>query len=240
MSKDGVVAPLAGRRRAVQRSPLTVQVAAEIAARILSGELAPGTLLKQDQLAEQLEVSRTPLREALRELLADGLVTQARNGTFAVVAPTFEEAWETYEMREVIDPFIARNAAMRATDEQIAELERLVLLLEDACNPFDGPRFLAGLNDYQAALLRASGNRAILALENTIRMNTRVLYPRFLQRKDRLVTSVKEQRKLFEAIRNRKPEEAERLAARHLANVMKFWSRERDPGFFDFADVAVK
>lgn len=219
-----VTAP--SRRPIVQRRPLTVQVAAEIAARILAGELPPGTLLKQEQLSEELEVSRTPLREALRELLADGLVTQGRNGTFAVVSPTFEDAWETYEMRAVIDPFVARKAAERATDEQIAELERLVLLLEEACEtPFDSVSFLAAANDYQCALLRASGNRALLPLENTIRMSTRLLYPRFLRRKDRLIASAKEHRKLFEAIRSRKPELAERLAARHLRKVMEFWSR---------------
>ena len=60
----------------IRKSPLTDQVVQELTKQILSGALAPGTLLKQGALAQQLTVSRTPLREAMRVLLADGLEVQ--------------------------------------------------------------------------------------------------------------------------------------------------------------------
>lgn len=208
---------------AVRRSPLTAQVVEQITARILSGDLPPGTVLRQGQLADQLSVSRTPLREAMRALLTDGLVTQSATGAFAVIAPTIDDARDTYEMREVIDAFAARMAAVRADDEQVAELHRLVERIEATCEPFDAPAYLDAVSNYHVGLLRASGNRSILDLETTIRMSTRVLYPQFAHRRDRLIASAHEHRRLYEAIRDRDRDEAERLARQHVRKVIEFW-----------------
>jgi len=119
--KDGrIKEPLSqSRLSAVRRSPLTDQVVEQLTKRILSGDLAPGTLLRQAQLAAQLSDSRTPLREAMHVLLTDGLLTKRPNGIFAVIVPTLADARDTYELREVIDAFAARMAATRATDDQI-------------------------------------------------------------------------------------------------------------------------
>lgn len=208
---------------ALQRSPLTDQVVEQITARILSGKLAPGTLLRQAGLASELSVSRTPLREALRVLSTDGLVTQRQNGTFAVIAPTLEDARDTYALRAVIDPFAARMAATSATHEQIIYLERLVSRLEETCEPFDGPRYLTAVADFHVGLLEASGNRAVMSLETTIRMSTRVLYPHLDQRQERLIAAAREHRNLYEAIRDREPGRAEKLAVDHVEAVVRFW-----------------
>jgi DNA-binding GntR family transcriptional regulator len=214
----------------VQRYPLSGQVVDEITAMILSGELAPGTPLKQDDLAEQLSISRTPLREALHKLFANGLVTQDRSGTFAVVNLTFKDARDVFEMREAIEVFAARMAALRATDEQITELGRVIVQLKEASDPFDSARYLDAVTAYQSGLLRASGNQSILVFENAILMNTRFLYPRWVHCEDRLRAATKENERLFEAIRTRQPEEAARLAAEHLKRVMEFWMEESEAG----------
>jgi DNA-binding GntR family transcriptional regulator len=221
---------IARPRKRVQRYPLSGQVVDEITAMILSGELAPGTPLIQDDLAEQLSISRTPLREALHKLFANGLVTQDRTGTFAVVNLTFKDARDVFEMREAIEVFAARMAALRATDEQITELGRVIVQLKEASDPFDSARYLDAVTAYQSALLRASGNQSILTFENAILMNTRFLYPRWVHREDRLRAATKENARLFEAIRKRQPEEAARLAAEHLKRVMEFWMEESEAG----------
>ncbi len=213
---------------AIQRSPLTDQVVDRITDRILLGQLAPGTRLRQRQLAEELSISRTPLREALRVLQTDGLVEQRQNGTFSVVAPTLQDARDTYEMREVVDAFAARMAALRASPSDIEVLEQLVLRLEATCEPFDPRRYVAAVSEFHVGLLRASGNRTILALETTIRMSTRVLYPRFDHRQERLVAAAREHRRLFNAIRDHDPDEAERCAREHVRAVIKFWIDEDD------------
>jgi len=228
--KDGrIKEPLSqSRLSAVRRSPLTDQVVEQLTKRILSGDLAPGTLLRQAQLAAQLSVSRTPLREAMHVLLTDGLLTKRPNGIFAVIVPTLADARDTYELREVIDAFAARMAATRATDDQITELQRLVERLEKTCEPFDAPRYLEAVTDYHVGLLKASGNQTIRPLETTIRMSTRVLYPQFSKRKDRLIAAAREHRRLFEAIRDRNPDQAEYLARDHVRNVIKFWIEQPD------------
>lgn len=231
MRDDAPAAGANGRAllSAVQRSPLTDQVAKQITASILSGEFPPGAILRQAQIAEQLSVSRTPLREAMRVLLTDGLIVQSQNGTFSVIAPTLDDARDTYEMREVVDAFAARMAANRASDDDVTELDRLVVRLEETCEPFDPPAYLDAVTNYHVGLIKASGNRAILALETTIRMSTRVLYPQFANRKQRLIAAAREHRRLYEAIRDRNPDEAERLAREHVRNVIDFWIEHLDP-----------
>lgn len=225
--KDDVLA--APTLSAVQRSPLTEQVVEQITARILSGDLPPGAVLRQAHLAAQLSVSRTPLREAMRVLLTDGLVTQSPAGAFSVIAPTLEDARDTYEMREAIDAFAARMAATRADEEEVAELHRLVERIEQTCEPFDAPAYLDAVSNFHVGLIRASGNQAILALETTIRMSTRVLYPHFANRRQRLIAAAGEHRRLYEAIRDHNPDEAERLAQQHVRKVIEFWIEQVEP-----------
>ena len=212
----------------VRKSPLTDQVVQELTKQILSGALAPGTSLKQGALAQQLTVSRTPLREAMRVLLADGLLLQHANGTFTVIAPTLEDARDTYELREVIDGFAARMASIRATEDEIDELERLVILIEATCEPFNASQYLEAVTNFHIGLLRASSNKAMLGLETTIRVSTRVLYPKFALRKDRLLAAAHEHRMLCDAIKARDPVSAEQLAQSHVRNVIKFWIDNTD------------
>ena len=91
-------------------------------------------------------------------------------------------------------------------------------------------RYLAAVTEFHVGLLTASGNHTILALETTIRMSTRVLYPRFDQRQERLVAAAREHRRLYEAIRDREPDEAERLAREHVRAVIQFWIDEEAAG----------
>jgi DNA-binding GntR family transcriptional regulator len=92
---------------------------------IMSGELEPGRLLRQDELATQLGASRTPLREALQRLAQDGLVSLGRRGA-TVVAISREDLIELYEMREALETMAAREVARKITPAQTDELEELL------------------------------------------------------------------------------------------------------------------
>ncbi len=93
--------------------------------RITSLELAPGTRLHETELAASLAVSRTPLREALRMLLADGLVHQLPTGGMVVSSLDPQEMRHLYEVRSVLEGVVARQACEQVTDAVLAELERL-------------------------------------------------------------------------------------------------------------------
>ena len=125
--------------------------------RITSLQLAPGTRLHETELAASLAVSRTPLREALRMLLADGLVRQLPTGGVVVAPLDPEEMRDLYEVRSVLEGVVAREACDRLTDADLAELEALV---DQMSRLVDYPAEMLRLgNAFHARLLSAAGNR---------------------------------------------------------------------------------
>ncbi|MCA9859277.1 MAG: GntR family transcriptional regulator [Thermomicrobiales bacterium] len=108
--------------------PVTVQTAAtnQIRQWILDGKLAPGERLHQDQLAEALNVSRMPVREAIRQLASEGLVTVvAHRGAF-VASLDPEEIRELYRVRSALECLAVRYSVPKITDETVQELGRLL------------------------------------------------------------------------------------------------------------------
>lgn len=92
---------------------------------ILRGEYAPGARLGEVELADALGVSRTPVREALRQLAAEGLVELVPNKGARVVAWTPEELEQVFELRAQVEGFAAHQAALRATEHDVARLAEL-------------------------------------------------------------------------------------------------------------------
>jgi DNA-binding GntR family transcriptional regulator len=97
-------------------------IALAIEEAIVSGELAPGTVLRQEQLSERFSVSRTPIREALRRLAALGLVSFEPNRGVRVRTVTREELYEAFLVRAELESLVTELAAPRMTEEDLAEL----------------------------------------------------------------------------------------------------------------------
>ena len=93
---------------------------------ILSGEIAPGEWLCQEDLAERFGISPTPVREGLRRLEAEGLVEYIPHRGVKVVAYTLHDAQEYYDLRAMLEPYVVRLAAARVSDNDLAELAALV------------------------------------------------------------------------------------------------------------------
>ena len=108
------------------KAPVASQrIAAALAERILTGDLAPGTRIKQDELAEELHSSRIPVREALRILAARGLVN-LRSNTGAWVSQMSRQDLEvSYKIRERIEPLLLEESLPRLTDDDVARMRSL-------------------------------------------------------------------------------------------------------------------
>jgi len=101
---------------------LIEELANKIQAKIFSGEYSPGTRLKQELLAQEFDVSRTPIREALSRLEAKGIVSQAQHRSAVVRAPSSREISEMYQVRAELEGLAAQLCARWITDQQLAEL----------------------------------------------------------------------------------------------------------------------
>jgi DNA-binding GntR family transcriptional regulator len=133
---------------------------------ILAGDLRPGEELRQEVLATQLRVSRTPLREALNRLAADGLV-ELRPHRSAVVARVAEEdVAADYEARRILEPAAARLAAERAGPESVAALRRALAAAREAGD--DVERQFEANRAFHRALVAASGNEQLVRFHDLL------------------------------------------------------------------------
>ena len=187
--------------------------------RIISGEYAPGTRLKERKICEELAMSRTPVREALRRLAADGLVTiEPRRGA-VVTAISADEANEIYSLGAVLESFAAKLAATRASGSELAELERLL----DAMRPLvDSPdtaarsRYMELDSRFHRAILAMAGNRRLTAvLQQIVRIPVLVqAFHRYSD--DDLRQSFEQHRAIAAAIAAGEPEWAETAMRAHV------------------------
>lgn len=115
-----------------QRTAVASQRIADILAeRILSGMLPPGTRIKQDQLAEELETSRIPVRDALRILESRGLVTMRANAGARVTSLTVRDLEISYEIRERIEPLLLAESIPNLADSDIDEMRSVLHQLQE-------------------------------------------------------------------------------------------------------------
>jgi DNA-binding GntR family transcriptional regulator len=190
--------------------------------RIVSGKFAPGEWLRQEEIASQLGVSQTPVREALDLLVSNGLAEREPYRGVHVISLSQREIVEAYGMRLVLETLIARLAACNRTPEQLSAMRELLNASENLTELENMPE-LRGVNKAlhkQVAL--ASGN-ALLASLYEITANKFpdwMLYEYMFRRPEILQSTLAkehtEHQTLISAIAEQNPDNAARAAARHV------------------------
>jgi DNA-binding GntR family transcriptional regulator len=126
---------------------------------IVSGEIAQGTRLNQDELAKRLGVSRAPIRDALNRLEAEGLVqTLSRAGGAVVAEATEQEMVDIYELRAILDSACTRLACERMSDEELGRLQQVVEATERVTAAGDLPGIVQAHAEFHYLIYAASGN----------------------------------------------------------------------------------
>ena len=186
---------------------------------IVGGGLPAGHPLHQVSLATQLGISRTPLREALHTLSAEGLVSFDANGTAFVVEPSAEELREIYSIREVLEILAGREAAEHISEAQIIRAETVLDGMEDVADPVEW----ASLNArFHRLIYEAARKPQLLELIEILR-NRAKLYVTLLAADVKNAShAAEEHRAMLEALRSRDADGMERLIRMHLsATAMK-------------------
>ncbi|MBO2456030.1 GntR family transcriptional regulator [Actinomadura violacea] len=184
---------------------------------ILSGEAAAGARLGEAELAETLGLSRTPVREALQRLGADGLVEVLPHRGARVVRWTRRDLEEIFELRSLLEPYAAARAARTAPgDHVLADLLGRCDAMEAAVAEGDFTR-VAQLNSlFHAALIEASGNRRLPAMLTSV-MHAPLIVGTF-RRYDagEMARSMNHHRELVAALAARDPDWAESVMRAHI------------------------
>ena len=197
------------------------QVYEAIRERITSGSLARGARVHQEDLAEELGVSRTPVREALRRLAAEGLV-EMRTNRGARVADVDQAGMRvSYEARTVIEPGAARLAAAQRLEEPLARMRAAVAeqrrSLRNVRRSFEANR------EFHLALAAASGNEFLSQFAERLWVARigETIYERQVETQERMLLDAREHEQILEAIEAGDARRAESLTRRHLADAMK-------------------
>ncbi len=217
----------------VRRSRIYEHIVDQIHALIREGRWAPGDQIPPErELAERFRVSRTSVREALRALEMQGIIESRQGGgtfvrsadTEALVPPLAaailrgrREMAEVLEVRELIEPGIARLAAMRATPEAVAELEQTLERQRDAI-AHDRP-FVDEDTAFHYTLARAADNHILLRLHNVILDVLRESRQTYLHVRDRPQMSLRGHEAILAAVRLNDGDAAQRASLAHITEV---------------------
>lgn len=204
-----------------QEQSLGGQIFNRIRDDILSGNYTPGEELKEATLGKQLGVSRTPVREALRQLDLEGLVEIAPNRGAKVIGISRKDVEDIYHMRARLEGLAARKAAEQIKEEELAELEEVILLSEFHVKKPESKQMVRLDGRFHEIMYRASGSRMIEHVLTDFLHYVKMARSHSVKTEHRAQESVKEHKRILEAIRRRDGDLAEQLANEHIQHVIE-------------------
>ncbi|AEE90298.1 Transcriptional regulator, GntR family [Tepidanaerobacter acetatoxydans Re1] len=212
--------------------PLRDLVFAAMREAILSGKLKPGERLMEVQLAEEMGVSRTPVREAIRKLELEGLVVMVpRKGAY-VAGLTLKDVAEVFEIRSSLEGLAAALAADRITDEEVEALDNILKEISEAVGKGDIDKVIKKDGEFHQILFSASRNNRLAQMINNLKEQIDRFRVQSFSNPVRLKSVLSEHKEILDAIKQGNIENAEKLAKEHIYkveyNVMNILRKQMD------------
>jgi len=204
-------------RAPIAPAALYEEVATRLRERIFAHEFAPGTWIDEQALAAEFGISRTPLREALKVLASEGMVTlRPRRGAY-VTEVSDQDLDDIFPVLALLEGRVAHEATERAKPEDVRRLVSIHEALERCADAGDLDRFFEANQDFHRTLLELAGNRWLAQVIHDLRRVLRLTRHHSLLARGRVRESLNEHRAILAAIRSRDAERAGELMRAHLA-----------------------
>ncbi|MCI5517343.1 MAG: GntR family transcriptional regulator [Roseburia sp.] len=187
---------------------------------ILSGKYAANEELKEKNIGDELGVSRTPVREALRQLELEGLVSIIPNKGAYVVGLSKKDIRDIYEMRSLLEGLCAKWAAVNVTEEQLNELEENIFLSEFHAGKQNWEQMVELDNRFHEILYLASGSKELKHILTDYHQYVQRVRKVTLAEAKRVQESTEEHKVIVEALKKHDPEKAEEAATIHIRNTV--------------------
>ncbi|UCG39006.1 MAG: GntR family transcriptional regulator [bacterium] len=201
--------------RLKKHKTLREQIASSLRESIIKGELHPGQKLTEPELADRLGISRTPIREAFRQLESEGFLTVIPRRGAVVSSISQEEIEDFYEIKSLLEGYAARIAASRITARDIEKLEKLNDQLLELARQEDVEAFFRKNNEFHNTFIALCGNDKLLE----IRLGLVQRFLRFrlqaLSVPGRLMKSVEQHKLIIDALSRKDGNLAESLVVEH-------------------------
>ncbi len=211
--------------------PLREIVYEELKQQILVGAIAPGTRMMEVELAEEMGVSRTPVREAIRKLEKEGLVSiEPRKGAYAsdISAKDIEDV---LEVRQGLEGMAAAMAAGKLTAEGKAELAEVIAKYREAVEAEDVEKMIHYDEAFHAGIASCTGNKTLIQVFSTVQelaLRFRYVYYDDFNRYEDMPM---EHQEILDAIASGDAEKARSVASKHISKLYDFVMREGEQAF---------
>ncbi|MEU9889791.1 GntR family transcriptional regulator [Sphaerisporangium sp. NPDC051011] len=215
----------------VQRS-VRAQVAQALRAALVAGQMRPGEIYSAPTLAAQLGVSATPVREAMLDLVKEGLVETVRNKGFRATELSEKELDHLTEIRQLLEVPTTVKVIGVATEEDLARLRPMAQRIVDAARKMDLIAYIEHDRDFHLELLSLTGNTELVSLVGELRARARLFGLKRLAQTGELHTSALEHMRMLDLIAAVDRHGLERLMEAHIGHVRGKWAgrEERPPG----------
>ncbi len=198
--------------------PLRELVLDAIRSAIMNGTLQPRERLMEIQLAEELGVSRTPIREALRKLELEGFIVMVpRKGAY-VSDLSFKDIADVFEIRAALEGLAAGLAAERITEDELERMERLLVEKQEAILQDDIDKLVEVDTKFHELMYQSSRNVRLSTIISNLREQIQRFRLTSLSYPGRNKLSLEEHKKIVEAIQARDYQSARQLAQEHIEN----------------------
>ena len=192
------------------------QIYDRIKQEILSGNISPGSRVLEGRLAKQVNVSRTPVREALHALEMEGILESFPRVGYRVRQITWEEAIEINEIRAVLEPLAARKAIDSGDETYIKALEEVLIQSEAAAKQDPIDAFLKYDTEFDEIIVKASGMKTLLDIWATLRHRLRLYRMGAQSSPDAKFRSIRGHWRIFECLNAKDQEGAKEAIRKHL------------------------
>jgi len=188
--------------------------------KIIKGFLEPRTKLLENKIAEELHVSRTPVREAIQKLVAEGLVKTAPNQTIIVTEVSIEDVKEVLQIRGALEGLAARITAKKINKQEIRELKKIITQMNLYISKKDLLSYCKVDDELHDLILNICGNRWITQIRDNLGNFIYRFRIKSLSVPGRLRSSLEEHKKITEALKVHNSVEADRLSQIHMENTI--------------------
>jgi len=201
----------------VQHQTLREKILENIRDAILKGELKPGERVSEPDIAERYGISRTPIREAFRQLESEGYLTVIPRKGAVVAKHTQKDIEEFYSIKSVLEGYAANLAAVKMTPKDVDKLEAINNRLAKLSKTRDVKTFFRVHNEFHEYFIRAAGNQRLLELIHQLLQKFEYLRVASLSIPGRMEISVQEHKKILEAFRSNDGTTADLLVRKNAA-----------------------
>ena len=202
--------------------PLRKQVYEVLRETILTGKLKPGEKITEVEIAEELNVSRTPVREAIRMLeLEELIVIVPQRGVFVAGIKSIKEINDIFQVRAELEGLAAYLTAENISEEQISQMNNYTERIKECIAEDDLERCIEIDISFHQIIYEASENKWLQKLLDSLFEQITRFRSRSLGQKGRMEDALNEHKELSRAFRDRKPEQAKNLAKEHIENARK-------------------